>query len=93
MTQSLGDVQPEYSASFEVRTLDTAYSARLEVNFARRAGEEGFDISAVRWLKKGQKGSVPDANNEARREKVPLTLITMDLERYAYRRQRHSHCS
>ena len=83
VTQSLTDVTPEFSASFDLATADRSSSMRLELSFVN-SDTGNFEISSARWLKRDSKSVSSDFNGDVRKEKVPLSLITMDLHKYAH---------
>ena len=80
VTPSLADVEPDFSATFDVRTSSNPFPMRLVVKFTKdMAGH--LMTSSAQWLKRGTSGLAQDANSELRREKVPLSLVTLNLQK------------
>ena len=78
VTPSLADVEPDFSASFDIRASSNPFPMRLVVKFTKdMAGH--LITSSAQWLKRGASGLAQDADSELRREKVPLSLVTLNL--------------
>ncbi len=79
MTRSLADVEPEYSASFEVAPFGSTGLLHLDVNFVE-ASTGSYDISSQRWLKTEDSALAKDLLTGKWRGRMPLAASVMDLE-------------
>lgn len=79
VTQSLEDVTPVFSVSFELGIINKGGSVRLDLTFVR-AENGGFDIASIRWLRM-TRGHSRNTPTDMKKESMPLTLVTMDLFR------------
>lgn len=83
VTPTLAEVQPEFSASFELGFVGTSGVVRLDVAFTKNPSGQ-YELSSSRWLRMEGRNPAQDMASDLKKERVPMSLCTMDLERYAH---------
>ncbi|KAI9829806.1 MAG: hypothetical protein M1826_005383 [Phylliscum demangeonii] len=81
VTPSLEDIAADFTASFDFGDIEKLGPARLEIGFARVVGADRCEIQSMRWLKVTPRGNANGFGEDNRNEKVPLSLVTLNLPR------------
>lgn len=84
VTLTLADVEPEFSASFELGFVGRPGTVRLDVAFAKNNGGQ-YELASSRWLRAEERNpAARDMAADLRKERVAMSICTMDLQRYAH---------
>ncbi|KZF26310.1 hypothetical protein L228DRAFT_235398 [Xylona heveae TC161] len=79
MTSGLENVQPVFSASFEVTDPSIHETFRLDIEFHKAVDVESFEISSKRWFKVGKQN--PQGRLQPISRNVPLSVKSLNVEK------------
>ncbi|KAI9775476.1 MAG: hypothetical protein M1839_001093 [Geoglossum umbratile] len=81
MTHALEDIKPVLSATFDFTGSNASGPFRLELEFKKVEDDDEYEVSAVRWLKHTVTGGHDPDIFGARKPRMALEAVTMNLDK------------